>query len=456
VFRFWQYEYIPFQSDGDELAYVFAGQSLLETGIPTSWTSFEYPAELSLGKVTLGDKNYFADGEFAFVSPWLDHPPLLAIISGFWVRLFGYAFPSIPPSMILRFPTVLLSIATLYLTYKVASKEFGHSAGILSVGLLATSPSIIFAQRMLVGENWIIPLLLLAIVCVQQKKNIIFPIVLAVLAALIKVTGLLVIPIVFIALLQEKKYRRAMLFSLASIFIFVLLYALYGYLIDWSQFTELLAIQSHRLIGWGNFTFLLSHPGFHTISILDASYYLIIILGLFGMTLDAARVKSNRFITISAVFALFLIWTTSAEQDMLGWYKLPLFILLAILGGRGLGELLKKKSTLLLSSLMIFMIAISNLALIKYPEHPLPEAIQLRMVLGIVSCIFTIFYLFQEQIHKKYMSYFFIISITALIISTGYVVENYYSSLCKDRHCPVPTKTTRGWVKSVTSKMYDK
>ena len=212
-FRLWQFEYIPFQSDGDELAYVFAGQSLLETGVPSSWSSFSYPEQYSLGKISLGDEKFYANGDFEFVKPWLDHPPLLAIISGAWVKLFGYSFPSIPPSMVVRFPTVILSIFTLFLTYCVAKKEFGHKAGILSISLLALSPSIIFAQRMLVGENWVVPLLLIAILSIQYKKNIAIPIILAVLAGLIKITGLLVIPVVFLGLFQERKYSRATIFA---------------------------------------------------------------------------------------------------------------------------------------------------------------------------------------------------------------------------------------------------
>lgn len=451
LLRFWQFEYIPFQSDGDELAYVFAGQSLLETGVPSSWSSFSYPEQYSLGKISLGDEKFYANGDFEFVRPWLDHPPLLAIISGAWVKLFGYSFPSIPPSMVVRFPTVILSIFTLFLTYCVAKKEFGHKAGILSISLLALSPSIIFAQRMLVGENWVIPLLLLAILSLQYKKNIAIPIILAILVALIKVTGLLLIPVMFIGLFQERKYYRAAIFAVISTLLFVIVYSAYGFSINWNQFTELLSIQSHRLLGWGNFAFLLSHPGFHTIPILDASYYLIAIIGMFGMTLDSLKEKTQRygFITLSSIFSLFLIWVTSAEQDMLGWYKLPLFIFLGILAGRGLEKLLEKKNTLLLASLLVAAVSISNFALIKYPEHPFPEAQNMRLVLGILLALFAILYSFQGQIKKKIINYFFFLAMIFFVGSTAYVIENYYPSLCKDRHCPVPLVTSAGWLRSL-------
>jgi len=451
LLRFWQFEYIPFQSDGDELAYVFAGQSLLETGVPSSWSSFSYPEQYSLGKISLGDEKFYANGDFEFVKPWLDHPPLLAIISGAWVKLFGYSFPSIPPSMVVRFPTVILSIFTLFLTYCVAKKEFGHKAGILSISLLALSPSIIFAQRMLVGENWVVPLLLIAILSIQYKKNIAIPIILAVLAGLIKITGLLVIPVVFLGLFQERKYSRATIFAFISILLFVIVYSAYGFSINWNQFTELLSIQSHRLLGWGNFAFLLSHPGFHTIPILDASYYLIAIIGMFGMTLDSLKEKTQRygFITLSAVSSLFLIWVTSAEQDMLGWYKLPLFTFLAILAGRGLEKLLEKKNTLLLTGLLIAAVSISNFALIKYPEHPFPEAVNMRLVLGTLLALFAILYSFQSQIKKRIINYFFFFAMIFFVGSTAYVIDNYYPSLCKDRHCPVPLITTSSLLRTL-------
>lgn len=167
------------------------------------------------------------------------------------------------------------------------------------------------------------------------------------------------------------------------------------------------------------------------------------------MTLDSEKNQRFGFMTLSALSAVFLIWATSAEQDMLGWYKIPLFVFLAMLAGRGLEKLLREKNTALLSGLIILLVAVSNLALVKYPEHPFPEAIHLRIVLGAILATFAILYSYQARVKRKFVDYFFIFSIATLIASSGFVIENYYPSLCKDRHCPVPIVTTKSLIQLV-------
>ena len=115
---------------------------------------------------------------------------------------------------------------------------------------------------------------------------------------------------------------------------FGLIYSLYGYLIDWPQFIQMLKTQSFRLLGWRNPAFIFSHPGFHQEPILDAGYYLILFLGLVSLFLPSRKTLINKFLRLSIFGSLLLVWFTSPEVAMLGWYKLPFFTFLAISSGK--------------------------------------------------------------------------------------------------------------------------
>lgn len=115
VARFWKMEFVPFQNDADELAFVYAGQSMLEQGIPISWSSFSYDEKYHYSYETTGDKSYNTEGEITFIKPWFDHPYLLSLLQGLWTEAWGYRFPSAPPSLLVRVPMLALALATLVL-----------------------------------------------------------------------------------------------------------------------------------------------------------------------------------------------------------------------------------------------------------------------------------------------------------------------------------------------------
>lgn len=328
VVRFWKIEYLPFQSDWDEYAYIFAGQTLIESGIPTSISTFthDYNSDTSqLPTAKLAERlDLNIKGSYILVEPWFDHPPLLPLITGGWVKLFGYSFPSHIPSLIYRLPILLFSGLTLALIFLISKHFFGFFGGLFSLIIFGFSPSLIIIQRMVVGENLFIPFLLLALYLALKQKYLFIQIIVTVLAGLSKITGLAAIPIVGFYYLLNRQYKKTFIYIIGSLAIFLGIYGLYGYLIDWPQFIQMLKTQSFRLLGWTNPAFILSHPGFHQKVILDLSYYLILLLGITSLFIKDSL--NNRFLSFSVFGSLILVWLTSMETAMLGWYKLPLFI----------------------------------------------------------------------------------------------------------------------------------
>jgi mannosyltransferase len=67
-----------------------------------------------------------------FFAP-LDVPPLFYIMLHFWIRLFGNSEVSV------RFPSVVFSVLSIFMTYKIAKKLFDTEVGLISAALSALS-----------------------------------------------------------------------------------------------------------------------------------------------------------------------------------------------------------------------------------------------------------------------------------------------------------------------------
>lgn len=435
--RFWKIEYLPFQSDWDEYAYIFAGQTLIETGVPTSVTTFaddygkpsnQLPSADLKNPVELNIK-----GSYLLVEPWLDHPPLLPLISGGFTKLFGYTFPSHIPSLIYRLPMLALSSITLYLIFLISKHFFKFWGGLFSLILFGFSPSLIIIQRMIVGENLFLPFLLLTLYLALKQKPLLPQIIFTVLAGLSKITGLVTIPIVGFYYLLKKQYLKTVIYVFSSLGLFTLTYSLYGYLLDWPQFIHMLKTQSFRLLGWTNPAFIFSHPGFHQTAIMDMSYYLILLLGIASLFIKDSL--NNRFLSFSIFGSILLIWLTSAEDAMLGWYKLPMFIFLSITAGR----LVKIKFQLPLIIILTITI-INNYGLIRFANHPFPEFWPFRLVVSLPLAIIFSLSLFPKikPIIKKSLITGLL---TLYIFLSFYIIDRYYDSICENKHCPLPMIT---------------
>ena len=461
--RFWKIEYIPYANDADELAYIWAGQSLTDFGVPISWSSFahtttqwhwtEIPSENVVDtKIPIAK----------FVKPWFDHSFVLPLLMGSWSQLLGYHFPSIPPALLYRIPFLLIAGINLVLIYQIAKKTFGTWPALFSLSLISFSPTLLFAQRMVVSENLLATFMLLAIYFYMNEQPLWTLILASAFAGLVKLPGLCIVPVFGMAMLAEKKYNRVLTYGVGVTLIILLGYGLYGLSIDWASFLNAMRDQSSRLLGWSNPAFIFSQPGFHTKSVLDFSYYVILLLGL---SIFFLPMNTNAKILAGATLATWLtIWVTSAEQDMLGWYKIPLFCVLAINAGgvfhwRAQSETTTAPTTapsivptatstvgaeiwrapLLFVNVLLVVMVVNNLGLVRFPTQPLPGAQLLRVIVGgiFISGLLAMYWKISGRILIG--ACVFLISLYA--VQSLSVADSYFAASCKDRNCPTPTVT---------------
>lgn len=442
--RLWKVEYVPNATDGDELAYIFAGQTLIEYGVPISWSSHEQ-YEYDWVNLSMHSEAVNEEMSFGLIRPWLDHSFLLPVLIGGWSELGGYEFGTIPPALWYRLPMVFFSIVTLSLAFLIAREVFGFWPAVGTLTLLSFSPSFIIIQRMVVSENMIIMFSLLAIYFYLKKQSLTLVILASVLACLIKPTGLAVVLLIGLDMIFTKQWKTLMIYLVASVATFASIFALYVWSINPTDTVSALLSQSHRLIGWSNPTFLFSHPGFQNRLMLDFSYYLILLAGVF--ILGRQTQKHERLIALGTLIMLVTVWTTSAEQDMLGWYKIPLFTFLGI----SAAKVLKDKNYVLLIVLLLITL-VANLGLVRYPTHPLPESIILRSVVG--TLLLFIAWLIYNAHAKRIALTTLTICFIAYALQSFYISHFYFSATCRDRICPTPSVTSVQAAKELVSRQF--
>lgn len=453
--RFWKIEYMPYVYDADELSDIWAGQSLIQYGVPISWSSFEHD-DTQWQWVELANTPVANEGNLRmqFLRPWFDHSFVIPLIVGGWSLLLGYSFPNVPPNILYRLPLLVIAGLNMGLVYAITRRIFGKWSGLFALTLIAGSPIMIFAQRMSVSENIASFGMLLAIYFYITKQPLWSIILATVLAGWSKLTVMSIFPVIGVALLAEKKYRQAIMYGLGVFALLIAGYAVYGS-VDMGIFLETMKGQSSRLLGWSNPAFILAHPGFHHKDILDFSYYLFLFFGLTIFFIPQRR--ETKILAGSMITAWLTIWASSAEQDNLGWYKLPFFLMLAVCSGAVIELLSVRKETTeekqsSSQSVWIFVLVLmgiavfNNFGIVRFPTDPLPEAQFLRVIIAgvMASSVFGLYYVWKRQLYGGALAVLMIV----YMLQSFHVADQYFAGLCRDRNCPTPTITLSRMVKS--------
>lgn len=440
LLRFWKIEYIPMADDADELAYVFAGQSLIKYGEPISWSSFTYPEnEWQTMEFDSGTTN--KSFKITFIRPWFDHPMLLPMIMGPLSIAAGYEFPSVPPALLFRLPMLIMAIVTLWLVYQLAKHFFGYWPAVFSLAIATGSPALIFIQRMVVGENVVILCLLAALYLFLVKRKLFWSAVIAVVAVQAKLVGVIIVPIIALAMVLENKWKQAIVFGLVTTVVALGIFMATGYGLAGSNFLQAQRNQSYRLLGWSNPASILSDSGFQNYNMDDFSYYVLLILGITGLMF--AKKTDATLLQGAVLMLLGLIWVTSAEKDFLGWYKIPLFIVFAISSA---GWIAEKK--LLLPIMLLGVSIVSNFGLVRYPTNPLPSSEIQRLGVFILLVVLLAILVWVKK--TKYQAVILSTLLVLYIVQAGFVTHKYFEGRCTDvSECTVPTVTFSSILKQI-------
>jgi hypothetical protein len=325
ILRFHDYTVAPPPAlDGDEMAWTWAGQSLIEDGRPTSWTSLPGYSHVTYQKTTLG--------VVPIVTPWLDEPPVFALLEGGTALLAGETTRQEANVSAARIPVILLSLISLVLAALLLTRLFGPGIALLGTALLSVSPAITEASRTVESEALLTPLLLGTILlCHHIERGRFGRIAVAALltvcfiAPLVKPTGL-VCAFVAVGLLWSSGRRRLAAAAIGAGALAVVAFALYGALFDWHQFITIIGTNGSRVSGFLNaYSFITSAiPAIAGPNPLNDVIWLIGWLGI-GYIVLGQREDAKRYLAWPCL-AYVIVMVAAASPSLASaaaWYRIP-------------------------------------------------------------------------------------------------------------------------------------
>lgn len=332
-------QYPPRGASSDEYTYTFLGQSLWQTGIPTSWSHFPQYAGL-------GERNDITIDKILFpiVTPYFDHPPLNGLLVGAWALLNGEnTFQKVTIGTIRQVPIMLWLISATLLYF--LGRSF-YDKKTVAWGLLIYSLGTLYVMetRTVFAENLLTPLFLgstLIFVKFHKSINLKITVILAILTGLSFWTKELGVAVLFSILsfmiLEKIKKKYIIVFTVLSI-VLISLYGVYGYYYNWPLFLAIISVQGLRELGPNTLNTLVFHPIVVNKLYFDGWYF----LGFFSFFAGFVDFKKHQYFLIPSLIYFLLMLFSLTQHGEMGWYMIPLFPLFSILSASILSESIKK------------------------------------------------------------------------------------------------------------------
>jgi len=405
----------PRGETSDEYTYAFLGLSLIQKGIPTSWSLF-----LPYQNVTpLTIRGIF----FPIVSPYFDHPPLYGLLIGGWSWLYGErTFESVNLATIRLIP-IVLSVVTLSLILKLGRLLFDEGTTRWAMLIFATAPLYVLNTRVVFAENLLTVFLLSALLFYRRKHrrmNFRAAGMLGLVSALslwTKISGIAVgVGVVALGILdkiQPKYLMRIALYVLLA----AVLYVAYGALYNLDLFLKINNAQATRPIGPETLTVLLTNPVIVNKVTIEGWYG----FGLFALAiLGITDFRRNRILLIPALIYLLFLLATLTKEGSSGWYMIPLYPFMAIASAKILRDGIAKGGWILVPFLLLVFIpyitrfeALYGLTIVRY-----------RLILAIIFLpVLTVLLLQKNTLTRKFGQALFALSIIANTIVTYTYVQ---------------------------------
>lgn len=320
LLRLHDYTLAPaFTDNADELQFTWAGLNLIVHGDPYTWSYFAGYASYT---------NFSDFGtNYPLVHHWMDHPPLFAYLMGGWVWLLGdREMAQVTPEQVRVIP-VLLSTLSVLLVHRLGRRFLAVQAALAGAALLATAPGAVLLGREAEPEALQAVLLLGALLLTVRALDgeagrwTVAGLLLCCLAApLAKVPGVAVGGICAAILFTGRRWSLAAA-CLGAAAAALLLFALYGRLIDWALFVRIFQAQTHNRLGiMGAFDFIAQPTGVNR-RLRDGWW----LLGWIGLALWTAVREGRRDLFLVwpvAAYALTMLVMAGERQiEQYGWYK---------------------------------------------------------------------------------------------------------------------------------------
>ena len=323
--RFHDYEITPpIGGTRDEFNEGWIGWSLLHTGTPTGWSLT--PAYKGIKDVALFDRTY------PTVTPAFHPPPLFPLLLGVAATLGG-ADEMLDVSLKdIRLVPIVCSLGVILLVWLIAHHLWGAWPAFFSTVLLGTLPVAVLLSRLAKDENLLVLLMLLSIWSVLKlqlsgsRMWLAAASVSAGLCALTKPTGLSMVVALVLLFCIDRAWRNAFIAGVTGVGI-ALLYPLYGWLYDWELFVRLFSIHGSMVERFDVAVDLVG-KGAVVAAPFGAGW-------LLWLCFSGVTFAKREALAVLLPLAAYLV-TVAVSVDsfgLYGWYRIPFFPLLAILGG---------------------------------------------------------------------------------------------------------------------------
>jgi 4-amino-4-deoxy-L-arabinose transferase-like glycosyltransferase len=347
VVRKKQYSEIPIPGQSvDEYSYSWVGLSLIKTGMPVGISGLpgyqnRYDRYINIDRFM----QVIPSDPLAINYPWMDHPPLLGLITGGYAYLKGADVFEDTTATFIRKPIILISTISVLLVMIYCWLNYSFLTAIISGLAYATTPLVVLSSRMIQAENAIIPCMLTVMICLSlfiKRKRDIWLILVAVfsgLATLFKLTGIVCYLIVFFVLLTKHKKLNSAFFNDFLFFLAVslpisFLFVVYGSVYGLENFKNIFFSNTNRFYGIGPSLLLelIRNQRLTQHKFLPEVW---IITGwlAFLATLIKKPLKIIDRIPILAVISYLIIYILFGSQPY-GWYTFPFWPLLIIVLSR--------------------------------------------------------------------------------------------------------------------------
>ncbi|CCI30163.1 conserved membrane hypothetical protein [Microcystis aeruginosa PCC 9809] len=351
ILRYYQYDSLPpYNWTQDEFAFAWSGMSLIQEGVPTSW-SFLSPTDDFL--VTVWEKTAV---RYRFVTPWFDHPPLFGLIVGMTAILSGAKEFFDCSLTVIRIPSLVFGTLSIFLLYLLALRLTNTGVAIITSLIFSTNPNTVFLSRLAVSENLLLCLsLAVAILFLQygeksQKKYLYLAIVLGGLAPLVKVTGLYILGSLVALLLFQKNWRDSLIASLTAVLSFGLYY-LYGWFYDFSWFLTTLQEHKNRFTDFAMLKNLVLPTVFFEDGWLIFSWITLLLVSRFPL-----KISKIRLVIFPILIYTILLIFSGAQSHYYAWYVIPYYGFLFLVLGIFLDDFRKNSDFISAATIFIFLV----------------------------------------------------------------------------------------------------
>lgn len=447
------YHLTPSANHLDEMQFAWSGLYLIETGVPVSWSNFEYPSRALYYQGKIDYQGQPPEASVTLYKPWLEEPPLFSLIVGYFAHSYGAEKEQFVPSSYIRIPMLYFAALTSVMVFLVTRLVSGSWTGILAMLVYGTVPIFVISSRSAMSENFIAMLFMVMIyLFLKFLKGGRFLFILPVpfligLAGLAKPTGFLLLPLSLFVILSVNRRGtfelvKRLLYLIITITPFIMAFFAYGYYFDPEIFNRFLAIHSNRPIGFNSLTWFLISPSYDTQILKDGWFLFCLLASFFFIFLPPSGLK--KFIPIFFIYAVIIVIFSGGEGDLLAWYRFPSYPLMAIMGAWGIQGLVKRAD--FSSSFLAAGLLLASRSLLVNPFRPNITPTDLRVLFSLLMSLPTLNYLFKKQLLISLNRYVIILIIAAGIYLNSVYIYNAFTISCENRVCPLVPPTGYSWV----------